>query len=302
MTALATPPATPWATGRLHGGGGLTLLFGRMFEDPLVELEAFSGRSRILSIASAGDVAMALAEAGHLVTAVDINPAQVAYVRDRLDGGPTRPGQADRLLAAGRTALRVAGWSRTRLERLSAMDDPEAQVAAWRSLTSGPSGLALRALLAPSALRLGYRDDFARSIANLRHDLPLRIERRLGAHSNADNPWARLLLTGRWPEDRPSPSVAPGAVELVVDDVAAHLEAAPAGSYDGFALSNVLDGAPASYRPRLVAALRAAGVPGSVVVLRTLATATSPDDAAAAHRDRALLWGGLVISTVEALR
>lgn len=303
MTALASPPATPWAAGRLHGGGSATLLFGRMFEDPVVELTALRDRPRVLSIASAGDVATALAAAGHDVSAIDINPIQIAYVQQRLDGGPVRTGQADRLLAAGRGVLRAAGWSRRRLERLAAMSDPAAQVDEWRRLTSGPSGAALRALLVPSALRLGYRDDFARSIANLRHDLPRRIEQGMAVHGNAQNPWAQLLLTGRWPTPyaAATPRRAVGSLRLEVADVATHLEGVPAGSYDGFALSNVLDGAPAGYRQRLMAAVDHAAAPGAVVVLRTLATG-SVSEKAAAIRDRALLWGGLQISMVGGAR
>ena len=304
MTALASPPATPWAAGRLHGGGSATLLFGRMFEDPVVELTAFRDRQRVLSIASAGDVAMALAAAGHDVSAIDVNPVQIAYVQQRLDGGPVRSGQADRLLAAGRGVLRAAGWSRRRLERLAAMSHPPAQVDEWRRLTSGLSGGALRALLAPSALRLGYRNDFARSIANLRHDLPRRIEHGMAVHGNAQNPWAQLLLTGRWPTPSgaaATPSGAAGSLRLEVADVATHLEGVPAGSYDGFALSNVLDGAPAGYRQRLMAAVDHAAAPGAAVVLRTLATG-SVTEAAAAIRDRALLWGGLQISMVGGAR
>ena len=257
----------------------------------------------MLSIASAGDVAMALTAAGHDVSAIDINPIQIAYVQQRLDGGPVRSGQADRVLAAGRGVLRAAGWSRRRLERLAAMSDPAAQVDEWRRLTSGPSGAALRALLVPSALRLGYRDDFARSIANLRHDLPRRIEQGMAVHGNAPNPWAQLLLTGRWPT--PSAAATPrravGSLRLEVADVATHLEGVPAGSYDGFALSNVLDGAPAGYRQRLMAAVDHAAAPGAVVVLRTLATG-SVSEKAAAIRDRALLWGGLQISMVGGAR
>lgn len=262
----------------------------------------------MLSIASAGDVAMALAAAGHDVSAIDINPIQIAYVQQRLDGGPVHTGQADRLLAAGRGVLRAAGWSRRRLERLAAMSQPAAQVDEWLRLTSGPSGAALRALLAPSALRLGYRNDFTRSIANLRHDLPRRIEHGMAVHGNAQNPWAQLLLTGRWPTPSAAaatvaatPSGPAGSLRLEVADVATHLEGVPAGSYDGFALSNVLDGAPAGYRQRLRAAIDHAAAPGAVVVLRALATG-SVTEAAAAIRDRALLWGGLQISMVGGAR
>ena len=301
MTALAPAPATPWSAGRLHGAGAATLLFGRMFEDPAIELEAFGEPCRVLAIASAGDVPMALAAAGHHVTAVDINPAQVSYARKRLAGGAPRPGQADRVMAAGRAALRPLGWGRRRLERLAAMDDCDGQVGEWRRLTSGASGAALRALLAPAALKLGYRDAFARPAATLRRQVPSRIGRGMAAHPNATNPWARLLLTGAWPADRPDPAYEHGSLDLAVADVAAHLEAVPPATYDAFSLSNVLDGAPAAYGRRLFDALRHAGRPGAVVVLRTLLAPATQAEADAALRDRALLWGGIRITTVEQL-
>jgi hypothetical protein len=301
MTAVAPAPTTPWSAGRLRGGGAATLLFGRMFEDPAIELEAFGQRRSVLAIASAGDVPMALAAAGHHVTAVDINPAQIDYASARLAGGPPRAGQADRVMAAGRAALRPAGWSRRRLEALRAMDDRDEQVAEWRRLTSGASGAALRALLAPAALKLGYRGAFARPAATLRRQVPDRIERGMALHPNATNPWAGLLLTGRWPDDEPDPAWRNGTIDLAVADVAAHLEEVRAGTYDAFTLSNVLDGTPDEYGRRLFEALRHAGRPGAVVVLRTLLAPASPAEAEAATRDRALLWGGIRITTVEQL-
>ena len=60
-------------------GSGPRVLFGRMYEDPEIELAAFAPGSRVLAIASAGDTAAALAQAGHQVTAIDINPAQLEY-------------------------------------------------------------------------------------------------------------------------------------------------------------------------------------------------------------------------------
>jgi S-adenosylmethionine:diacylglycerol 3-amino-3-carboxypropyl transferase len=313
MSALLVGPTptplpvvgTPWAEGRLGRRGRPALLFGTMFEDAAVEIAAFTERERVLAVASAGDVALALAAAGHRVTAVDVNPAQIAYVGERLWGGPRRVGQADRLLALGRRVLAPAGWGRARLARLSVLDERHEQVAEWRRLTTGASGAALRALLAPAALRLGYRRPFAALAGPLGRALPARIERGLARHPNRSNPFARLLFTGQAPAPVDLDGAAARAVTLAVDDVAAHLEAAPAGSYDAFALSNVLDGAPGGYRARLLAAVRRAAAPGAVVVLRTLLPARGPRsaaDAAAAERDRALIWGGLTIAPAEELR
>jgi hypothetical protein len=49
-------------------GRSSQLLFGAMYEDPAIELEAFPPQSRVFSIASAGCTARALAAAGHDVT------------------------------------------------------------------------------------------------------------------------------------------------------------------------------------------------------------------------------------------
>lgn len=304
MTPTLTWPvesANPWTGGRLGRRGGATLLFGRMYEDSTVELEALGGCRAILAVASAGDTAIALAGAGNEVTAVDINPVQVAYLGRRLAGGPAEIGQADRILAAGRQLLRPAGWTRDRLERLCALLDCQAQVAAWRRLTSGASGAALKAALAPSALRFGYQSTFARAAVGLGAVLPGRIDAALAIHPCRTNPWAHLLFTGAWPEPDFDPDRVRERIELVTGDVATHLEAVEPGRYDGFSLSNVLDGAPAGYRRRLVAALQSKAKPGAPVVLRTLGPPLSPADARAAQRDRALIWGGITICGVEAL-
>jgi hypothetical protein len=62
-----------------------------MYEDSGVELAAFAQAGRVLAIASAGDTAAALAAAGHRVTAVDINPVQLDYARQRWGAEFCRP-------------------------------------------------------------------------------------------------------------------------------------------------------------------------------------------------------------------
>src|SRR2546427_6895773 len=94
---------TPW-----HDAG---LMFSRMFEDWSLEARLFPPGGRVFSIASAGCTAIALAARGHEVTAVDLNPAQVAFVRARLQGGASADGSVDRRMARGRRALRLVGWT-----------------------------------------------------------------------------------------------------------------------------------------------------------------------------------------------
>jgi Protein of unknown function (DUF3419) len=70
-----------WRNGRLDARPGpATVLFGRMHEDWSIEASLFPPGSRVLCIASAGCTALALADRGNIVTAVDINPAQIDYV------------------------------------------------------------------------------------------------------------------------------------------------------------------------------------------------------------------------------
>ena len=84
-------------------------------------------------------------------------------------------------------------------------------------------------------------------------------------------------------------------------ELATYLEGVPAGSFDGFALPNVLDGPGLAYRARLLPAVRRAARPGAVAVLRTLGAPASPADGDRAPQDRALLWGGITVSDVDAL-
>src|SRR5437870_13343172 len=98
-------PATPWQAGTFSGafhGRVPQLLFGTMYEDPQIELQAFAPQCRVFCIAGAGSTARALAANGHHVTAVDINPEQIAYAESRAAGGPVCEGAAERLLSRGR--------------------------------------------------------------------------------------------------------------------------------------------------------------------------------------------------------
>jgi hypothetical protein len=259
---------------------------------------------------------MALARSGREVTAIDVNPAQVAYVERRLRGEPATAGAADRLMGLVRAALRPAGWHRGLVDEFCALDEPAEQVRLWRERLATPAVHRLAALAtSPPMLGLAYGRPFvAVTPARLGPAMLDRIEAGLARHPNRDNPWASLLFRGRWPDE---PAPAPAGLDLVTGELATWLEAAPAGSFDGFALSNVLDGptdpshtgtnprpvfgAGATYRERLLAAVRRAARPGAVAVLRTLGAPRSPADARRAPTDRALLWGGITVSDVEAL-
>ncbi|HZD02783.1 MAG TPA: hypothetical protein VFA46_22090 [Actinomycetes bacterium] len=62
-----------------------------------------------------------------------------------------------------------------------------------------------------------------------------------------------------------------------------------------------LDGPDREYRRRLAAAAQHAGRAGAPVVLRTLRDARNQDEAGCALRDRALLWGAIIVAAAEDL-
>ncbi len=285
---------TPWSAGRFdRRGGPKKILFGRMYEDPAIEASVFRPGGRVFAIASAGCTAMALA-GEHAVTAVDINPVQLDYARRRLAGAPVEVGSAERVMGALRRLLPLAGWRRGTVEAFLALDDPGAQVALWRrSLATWRFRAGFDLALSVTGLRAVYASPFLAILPpRFGRVMRARMERCFAAHPNRTNPYARALLLG----DLAAPGLVDAPrVELVEADAAAYLEACPAGSFDGFTLSNILDGAPASYRRRLFAAVARAAAPGGVVVLRSFAEPERALPGNLAARDRSMLWG-----TVEA--
>ena len=270
----------PWTAGRLLPGRRPRVLFGWGYEDPRVELAAFSPRGRVLAIAAAGETVSALASAGHEVTGVDINPVQLEYCRRRLAGAPAVAGSAERLLAAGRAVLRG----------LDPRWRPGSVAAALRrgDVAELLESKRLRALLAAGLAPLGFvlRPGFRQAVPpRLDRVLLARLRRGL-LDRPAENPWAWRLLTGR---DELAAEPGPQHARLVHDDVATHLEQMPRGWYSGVSLSNILDGPDASYRARLESALRHALAPGAVVVLRSFREPSPGEDAGPA--DRSMLWG-----------
>jgi hypothetical protein len=127
-----------------------------------------------------------------------------------------------------------------------------------------------------------------------------RMERCWALHPNRSNPYARALLLGDLTSGAGKP---PGtAIRFVCADAASYLESCAPGSFDGFTLSNILDGASDDYRRRLFAALNRAGSGQSIAIFRSFAEPEKQAADNAAARDRSMLWGSVEIRRVTELR
>lgn len=290
----------PWTNGRLDGrAGNAQLLFGQMYEDASIEMNVFAGKKRIFCIASAGCTAIALAGAGHQVVAVDVNPEQIAYVKARLQGGGLQEGNADRLLSYGRRFLPALGLSRHLLREFLELADPAQQIDFWQKhLNTRRWRQVIDFLLNRRVLRLVYSSSLTASLPqSFGRRVRQRIERCWSTHANASNPYAWRLLLGHGI----SSAKADHGAELILTcaDASTYLEACQPGSFDGFTISNILDGAPAAYRTRLLRATRAAASNGAVLVERSFGEPSSPQEEHWAMRDRAMLWGSVSITEIN---
>jgi S-adenosylmethionine:diacylglycerol 3-amino-3-carboxypropyl transferase len=282
---------TAWEAGRFDAGGGRQkLLFGRMYEDAAIEAAAFAPGGRVFCIASAGCVALQLAP-HHAVTAVDINPVQLAYAQRRAAGGPTQHGAAERIVGLGRRLMPLFGWRRRAVRSFLALDQPAEQVAFWNQhLNTAAFRWVTDRLLSVASLRSIYASSFLEILPpHFGRVLRARLERCWKTHPNRTNPYASGFLLGELPAPAPLPDGE--GIHFVCGDAASFLESCGRGSFDGFALSNILDGATESYRQRLCAAVQRAGTADSVVVLRSFAEPRHQTATNLATRDRSILWG-----------
>jgi S-adenosylmethionine:diacylglycerol 3-amino-3-carboxypropyl transferase len=202
--------ATPWQRGRLGAWRGAPrLLFGQMYEDWTVEAEVLPAAGRVFCIASAGCTSMALAARGLTVTAVDINPAQVDYVRARLAGAPARAGAADRFFAAGRLFLPLMGLRWSRIRQFLELADPSAQIRFWRThLDTARFRAVLAMVINPLALRTIYSKTFVRVLPpHYDRIVRARLERGFARHPNRSNPYAWRFFLGTDPPDDTAPTL-----------------------------------------------------------------------------------------------
>lgn len=292
---------TDWQRGRLDGRAGPgQVLFGRMYEDSAIELEAFQPGSRILCIASAGCTAMKLAPR-HDVVAVDINPVQLAYAQRRLAGGPSERGRAEQIMNFMRFFGPLAGWWPSRVRGFVELDDLVEQQHYWEQhLNTRRFRGAVDGLFSLTALRSVYGQHFLQFLPkHLGAVLRGRMERCFRQHPNRSNPFARALLVGDLATEQASERA--GEVTLVQADVADFLERQAAGSFDSFSLSNILDGSEDAYRQRLFAAVRHAGSRDAIAVLRSFSEADADSSANRAASDRSMLWGSVLVQPVGEL-
>lgn len=323
-------PKTPWITGRLgRFGTGQRLLFGATYEDPEIEIAAFVGCKTVVCIAGAGDLARSLAEAGFVVTALDINQKQIDYAKERSNGGEFRRGSAERIMALGRMLLRPAGWSQNRMGTLAKSATTQTQVAAWNSLTTGFSGFVLRVLLSPARLAAVFRPEFVSLVgAGFASRLVETLRVSLGNVPNINNPFAQLFFLGEPAPGTKGKQVSDGNnPNFVCADILSFLSSLPPQSFDAAAMSNIGDGAPESFRVALDRALQRALKPGAPITVRTMGNvaglsekiqlgtlASAPTAASAssaslassnpdrsrratqlAATDRSLIWSGLEV-------
>jgi len=292
---------TAWKSGRLDARRGPgEVLFGRMYEDASIEADAFRHGTRVFCIASAGCTALRLAPR-HEVVAVDINPVQLAYAERRFAGDRTTRGLVERVMGAVRPFARTVGWSPTTLSAFLDLEEPNEQLAYWhRHLDTRRFCVAFDALLSLTALRSVYAEAFLDFLpSHLGAVIRRRMELCFARHSNMSNPYARALLLGEWRDD-PAPPEAK-SIRTVHADAATYLESQPTGSFDGFALSNILDGADAAYAQRLMAAVKRAAAPDAVFVLRSFREPGSMLPTNRAADDRSMLWGVVDVRTVATL-
>ena len=296
-----TAGETAWEQGRFDARVGPSqVLFGRMYEDTAIELDVFRPGGRVFCIASAGCTAMKLAPR-HQVVAVDINPIQLAYAQRRFEGDPGFRGRAERVMDFMRFFGPLAGWSTSRVHAFLDLEDPEQQMQFWeRELDTWRFRRALDVVFSIAALRSVYSPRFLDFLPKrLGAVMRGRMERCFSRHPNRDNPYARSLFLGELSSE-PAPPEAKD-VRLLHGDAAELLESQPGGSFDGFTLSNILDGADGGYAERLFAAVKHAAAPGAMTVLRSFGEREADSRFNRAADDRSILWGTVLVRPADAL-
>jgi len=95
---------------------------------------------------------------------------------------------------------------------------------------------------------------------------------------------------------------AASRIELVADDAATYLERCASGTFGGFSLSNILDGAGELYGERLLLAVRHAAAKGAMVVRRSFSEPPHDLQINRAENDRSMLCGVVDVRAVKDLK
>ena len=231
----------------------------------------------------------------HEVVAVDINPVQLAYAERRFDGDPGFRGRAERIMDFMRFFGPVAGWWPSRVRAFLELDDPSTNGV----LATGAQYLALsrrpRCALFRDGASLGLRA-LASSISCRNDSEPSCA----GAWSAASNgtPIARTStrVPCYWASCPPSPLPRRRRTfGSYTRTPRSFSRTKPPASFDGFTLSNILDGVDDAYRQRLLAAVKRAAAPGAATVLRSFGDTSAKSPANRAADDRAMLWGSVLV-------
>ncbi len=303
MSAMQTS-LNLWKSGSLRNNTpGSKLLFGRMYEDWTIESSLFPPGGRVFCIASAGCTTLQLAARGHSVDAVDVNPAQVDYVKERLSGSPPRDGIVDQSLRLALRFFSCLGASGKEMEAFLQMEDLKEQVRYWKTrLLNGFQRRLVDIALSRFSLEIFYHKKFLEDLPGQFGRIMLqRLERGLALHPNKTNIFLQRLLSRRKLSELRE--VAPITIppRVYCDDAVHYLESCPQNLYDGFSFSNILDGAEEAYAQNLRSAIRRSARPGAVIVLRSFREPVSEAERFWAAQDRAMLWGKIVICRRESL-
>ncbi|WP_143103000.1 DUF3419 domain-containing protein [Agrococcus baldri] len=286
--------------GRSSANPRQRLLHGWDWSDPGIELEELAPASRVLVSGGAGEMIAVLADAGHRVTVIGSNRNQLEYARRRVAGGAFEPGAAERLFDLGRGMIRAASpaWSRRRVRQFLQENDPIRASQAWKDrLDNRTLASILKTMLGPAgALSALVLRDFSTPIPpHFDEAIRGRIARALRKHAPRDNPYAWRLLLGEELPGHRLPRVDADAIGWVDAPLLDHLERVEPGTYDAITLSNVIDGADERWVRDLRKAAVRAVVPGGPIIARSFATTMDDDAAKRARRDRAMLWGSIVV-------
>jgi len=184
----------------------------------------------------------------------------------------------------------LVGWRVEVVRDFIALSDVAKQIAFWRrNLNTRRFRAGFDTLMSRAFLRRVYPPQVLSFLpSHFGAVLRKRLGRGFARHLNSSNPYVRALLLG---EASIEPQARRQSIRFILADAASWLEPWPVRIFDGFALSNILDGAEPAYRSRLSRAIRRAATNEAVVVSRSFAEPQPGIENNCAESDRSMLWG-----------